>query len=40
MEAEHSWKSSDAKLLSARLLGLTRLAVKPENRATIENIIQ
>ena len=36
MEAEDSWKSSDAKLFGARLLGLARLAVKSENRARLK----
>ena len=37
MEAEDSWKSSDAKLFGAWLLGLALLAVKPERK--IANII-
>ena len=36
MEAEDSWKSSDAKLFGARLLGLARLAVKSENRERLK----
>ena len=37
METKDSWKSSDAKLFGARLLGLALFAVTPKNK--IANII-